>query len=197
MTIGERIREERKSCGISMAELGQRIGVTAAAVSRYELGQRELTIDTIERIANALGIHVFDLVGIGTELDKRRITADQIEPNPDKLTPEKKQVLEEILTSDARNLYDMLTDGQKNEFWDILATGREPAIFYNKSSYINRIEATISKMTEEGQRRVADYAEDILPRYRAETTPESPPAPQEGTDTTSTPDAPETLPEGE
>lgn len=197
MTIGERIREERKSCGISMAELGQRIGVTAAAVSRYELGQRELTIDTIERIANALGIHVFDLVGIGTELDKRRITADQIEPNPDKLTPEKKQVLEEILTSDARNLYDMLTDGQKNEFWDILAIGREPAIFYNKSSYINRIEATISKMTEEGQRRVADYADDILPRYRAETAPQSPSAPQDGKDTTPPPDAPETPPEGE
>ena len=52
-------------------------------------------------------------------------------------------------------------------------------------------------MTEEGRGKVADYAEDILPRYRAETAPQSPLPPSEGTDTTPAPDAPETVPEGE
>ena len=54
----------------------------------------------------------------------------------------------------------------------------------------------MEQMTEEGCCKVADYAEDILPRYRAETAPESTPAAQEGTDTTPTADGPETPPEG-
>lgn len=60
-----------------------------------------------------------------------------------------------------------------------------------------RINEAVNQMTPEGQVKVADYAEDILPRYRAETGLESTPAPQEGKDTTPPPDAPETPPEGE
>ena len=68
MTIGEKVREQRKAAGLTMAELGKRIGVTAAAISRYELGQRELTIDTLQSIADALDIHIFDIVGIGDKM---------------------------------------------------------------------------------------------------------------------------------
>ena len=59
-----------------------------------------------------------------------------------------------------------------------------------------RINEAVNQMTPEGQVKVADYAEDILPRYRAETPPESTLAPQEGKDTTPPPDAPETPSEG-
>ena len=55
-----------------------------------------------------------------------------------------------------------------------------------------RANKAMEQMTEEGRGKVADYAEDILPRYRAETAPQSPPSPQEG----NTSDAPETPPEG-
>ena len=60
-----------------------------------------------------------------------------------------------------------------------------------------RANKAMEQMTEEGCCKVADYAEDILPRYRAETAPESTPPPSEGNDTTPAPDAPETPPEGE
>lgn len=59
-----------------------------------------------------------------------------------------------------------------------------------------RANKAMERMTEDGRNKVADYAEDILPRYRAETAPESAPAPQEGKDTTPSSDAPETPPEG-
>lgn len=57
-----------------------------------------------------------------------------------------------------------------------------------------RLHDSYNGMTMEGKSKVVNYAEDILPRYRAEPAP---PSLQEGTDTTSTPKAPETPPEGE
>lgn len=53
-----------------------------------------------------------------------------------------------------------------------------------------RVENAMKLMDKEGQNKVADYAEDILPRYRAETAPQPPagasrdtaPAPPEGSE---------------
>lgn len=47
----------------------------------------------------------------------------------------------------------------------------------------NRVKEAIFQMTEEGQNKVADYAEDILPRYRAQTAPEPPAESTGDTDT--------------
>lgn len=62
-----------------------------------------------------------------------------------------------------------------------------------------RANVAMEQMTEDGRRRVADYAEDILPRYKAAGNPqeaaESTSAPPEGKDTTPPPDEPETPPE--
>ena len=61
MSVGENIRKIRKQQGLSMAELGERIGITAAALSRYELGQRKIGIGTLRRIAQALNVNPFEL----------------------------------------------------------------------------------------------------------------------------------------
>ena len=49
MTVGERIREKRRALGISMAELGEILGISAAAVSRYELGQRQIKLEMLKK----------------------------------------------------------------------------------------------------------------------------------------------------
>lgn len=55
-----------------------------------------------------------------------------------------------------------------------------------------RVVKAVEQMNEEGRSKVADYAEDILPRYRTETASQPAQEPQEGTDTT----PPENAPEG-
>lgn len=108
MTIGEKIREKRKHCGLSMAELGKRIGVTAAAISRYELGQRVVTVETAQAIATALGIHIFDLVAedaVNEILTRYDIKATDASGN------------EVLVPTDPRVLYDTLTDSNKHKFW--------------------------------------------------------------------------------
>lgn len=53
--IGARIREARKMRNITQRELGERIGVQTAQISKIENG-RNLTISTIVRVLNALGL---------------------------------------------------------------------------------------------------------------------------------------------
>lgn len=41
------------------------------------------------------------------------------------------------------------------------------------STPVERVTCDMSQMTQEGQEKVADYAADILPRYRAEPAPDA------------------------
>lgn len=107
MTVGERIRERRQQLGLSMAELGKKLGITAAAVSRYELGQREININTLQRIADALGIHMLDLTGVGDDLEK--YATDLTPPIPD-----------------IRQMYEALTAEEMARFWEVIH-GDKPA----------------------------------------------------------------------
>jgi len=62
MTIAERIRAARKAAGLTQKELGERMGVSSVAVTQYESGKRIPKVDTLQRIADALGIDIGVLV---------------------------------------------------------------------------------------------------------------------------------------
>lgn len=53
--IGQLIREARKAKGVTQTELAEKLNISQAAVNRYEAGTQNLTIDTIQKIATALG----------------------------------------------------------------------------------------------------------------------------------------------
>ena len=61
MTIGENIKKARKRAGLTQKELGERMDISAAAVSAFEKDKTNIKYSTIERFAEALGISVFDL----------------------------------------------------------------------------------------------------------------------------------------
>jgi transcriptional regulator with XRE-family HTH domain len=50
------IRQIRESAGISQAELARRLGVTQPNVARWESGTEKIRVDTLQRIADALGL---------------------------------------------------------------------------------------------------------------------------------------------
>jgi len=52
--IGERIRQAREAEGMSQETLGERIGYTKFAVSKWEAGTRPVSIDALKRIAEVL-----------------------------------------------------------------------------------------------------------------------------------------------
>lgn len=61
-TIGQLIRQERKKQGLTMAQLGEKMGISGSLVGRYERGEENPKIKTIERFANALGLSLSELI---------------------------------------------------------------------------------------------------------------------------------------
>lgn len=62
-TIGERIQMVRHNRNMGTAELGRKIGVSHSLLSRYESGQRKVSIDRMLDIAAALHVSPMALLG--------------------------------------------------------------------------------------------------------------------------------------
>jgi transcriptional regulator with XRE-family HTH domain len=60
MRVGARLRQLRQTRGWSQDELGRRLGVTAATVSRYETGDLQIDADQLPVIGELLGVHPCD-----------------------------------------------------------------------------------------------------------------------------------------
>lgn len=63
LTIGENIKKYRKAKGFTQKELAESVGVAAITIQQYERNVREPKMDTVVRLAQALGISVADLYG--------------------------------------------------------------------------------------------------------------------------------------
>lgn len=59
--FGLAVKDRRKAADISQEELAMRIGADQAYVSRIEAGQMNVTLETAEQIATALGVDVVTL----------------------------------------------------------------------------------------------------------------------------------------
>lgn len=64
--IGNRLRAYRIGSGISVQEVADRMGVSVAAVYRYEKGEI-VKIETVERLGHLLGVPLSALMGMGIE----------------------------------------------------------------------------------------------------------------------------------
>jgi len=62
--VRRRIRELRRSRGLTQEGLGERSGMSPDAVSRIEAGTRVPTLGTLARLAVGLGVQLHDLVDV-------------------------------------------------------------------------------------------------------------------------------------
>lgn len=92
MTTGEMIKAARKKAGLTQKELGAMIGVSGAMIAQYETGVRIPKLDTVQRIAEPLGVPWFDFYSIPIiehieshrlETEKRRNEYTELFFNPD------------------------------------------------------------------------------------------------------------------
>ena len=60
----ERLRHYRKVAGLSQKELGDLVNVSPQGMSKYALGQREMPMHTLIRIARALNVSTDKLLGL-------------------------------------------------------------------------------------------------------------------------------------
>lgn len=72
MCFSKRMKQSREKQGMTLAELGRKIGKTEATVQRYESGNiKNLKNDTIENIATALNVNPAFLMGWIEETDEQ------------------------------------------------------------------------------------------------------------------------------
>ena len=60
--FGERVRELRLGQGLSQEDLADRAGLHRTAVSFIERAQRSATLETVARLASALGVEPAELM---------------------------------------------------------------------------------------------------------------------------------------
>ena len=76
MSVGERIRISRKAAGLTQKELGQKLGVSASMIGQYETDLRKPKLDTVIKIADALGISTTELLDVApTDSDLKSLFA--------------------------------------------------------------------------------------------------------------------------
>ena len=61
MDIGEQIKKYRKEANLSQKELGYKLGVSQQHIAQYENGKRIPKLESLERIAGALNVDVWEL----------------------------------------------------------------------------------------------------------------------------------------
>ena len=62
MTIGQSIQQARKKAGLTQKQLAEKSGIATITLQQYERGVREPKLDTIAKIARAMGLYASDLV---------------------------------------------------------------------------------------------------------------------------------------
>jgi len=62
ITLGQRLRHLRRARGLTLTELGERVGRAPSALSLLENGRREPKLSLIEQLATALSVPVSDLL---------------------------------------------------------------------------------------------------------------------------------------
>lgn len=61
-TLGRRLREHRESLGVSQEALADQLGYHRTYLGAVERGERNLTLDTLEHLADRLGVDPLDLL---------------------------------------------------------------------------------------------------------------------------------------
>lgn len=152
MTIGENIRAARQNVGMTQKELGEKAGIAEPTIRRYELGKLNPKLETVKKIAHALGV------------------------SWDTLYPEEDRTAEAI----AREVSEGIEAASKNgKHWgkmppkDFIQTFASPQFnseddrivyYYGKLNSAGRAEATrcfFKHLDEQSKKDVADYVQSL------------------------------------
>ena len=84
MTMGRRLRHLRRSRGLTLAELGERVGRAPSALSLLENGRREPKFSVLEDLASALSVPVEELLRRQppSRRAKLEITLEELQRDP-------------------------------------------------------------------------------------------------------------------
>ena len=94
--LGERIREERRKLGLTQAQLAEAVDISDTYMGAIERGERSLTLDTLVRLVNRLGVTV-DYLLADSVTDSDTNIMDQFKQIIDNQPMDRKQMAINVL----------------------------------------------------------------------------------------------------
>lgn len=157
MDIGEKIKYLRTEKGITQKELASKLGTSQQNLAQYENGKRNPKPETLKRIADALEVPISSLGFYDMIVDS---ILDQAKP----LSMNVLDLFAGQPTNIAQRGLDVLEPLKES-----LVESAELAVIQSKE-LLN----SISKLNEEGQQKVKEYADDLAenPRYQRADAPD-------------------------
>lgn len=96
--VGEQIRLKRESIGMTQKELAERSGLDDKSISRLELGQSRMRLDTFFNIASSLGVSPNDISPPRFSEEDTVSPFSSIAAKYNLLTPEQKYLVFQTMT---------------------------------------------------------------------------------------------------
>ena len=161
MDTGTLIRNARKARNLTQKQLGELSGIAEPTIRRYELGKLNPKIETLQKIANALEISIYELKGLSdveawyaelsTGIDLTLI-AGRIHKKFDIPMDMAEKIAEEVANLTPVNTQD-----------------RDESVF----------QQLLNRLTEEGRKKGKEYLEDLSgnPKYNRAVSPAPPKIP--------------------
>lgn len=92
MSLGSNIKKARNKIGLTQKELAQQLGLAEITIRQYETDKRQPKLDFLDKIADALGVDVWDLYN-NYSLPAKEVSA--IHKAAENITDERKAEIEE------------------------------------------------------------------------------------------------------
>ena len=158
-TTSERIRYYRKKAGLTQDQLAHKLGITQGTITQYENGRRTPKFETLQKIANAIGCDLFDLIPM------EEAPEGVSDPSFNENDTEENELLRRLraavngsaesddLHSLARWMISYIENEQR-------IRGRSFPI--PSSVQKNRLQTLIERLNAEGLQKLVEYAEDLL-----------------------------------
>ena len=117
--IGEAIRKQRKIKGLTLNELGEKMGISGSLVGQYERGVVNPKYETIIRFADALNVEPRDLLG--------RAFTDVVNPEIERLARNADDTTETRLYFSGRVVQMTIQDRLNEAFSELNKEGQKVA----------------------------------------------------------------------
>ncbi len=111
--LGLRIREERLRLNLTQSQLAESIGISDTYMGAIERGERSLTLDTLVRLVNRLGVTVDYMLADSVE-DTDRNVMEQFKQIVDRQPLDRKQMAIQVL----RSIFSYFEDGESRRSVD-------------------------------------------------------------------------------
>lgn len=123
MTIGNNIKNIRRKQSMTQKELGDKLNITASAISAFENDKTNIKPVTLKKIANALNVSLTDLMPelLLTDSEKKAIINAASNAGPERLSEINRQRIENLNKRKREQLlsnYDKVNEDGKEKIFE-------------------------------------------------------------------------------